>query len=124
MGHDLQKCKVVNPAEKDKIRNDPPFSLALKAKLNLLGRESLKFNTLSKKSHSQCSYIGNIEKNPEMHPQKEEISAMSQEIQDNSRLIAVEQVMKRQKEGMIDEGKDTEKNYIDKDFLKPIRKSS
>ncbi|MFQ6650220.1 hypothetical protein Gotur_022847 [Gossypium turneri] len=63
LGHDLQECTVVQPAEKDKIRENPPFSLALKAELNLVGRESLKFNALAKKLQPQCSYTGDVKEN-------------------------------------------------------------
>ncbi|KAH1097395.1 hypothetical protein J1N35_014316 [Gossypium stocksii] len=60
-GHGLQDYVVIKPTGKDKIIDDSPFSLALKAELNLLGRESLKLNALSKKMQPQCSYIGFLE---------------------------------------------------------------
>ncbi|KAH1073096.1 hypothetical protein J1N35_025424 [Gossypium stocksii] len=55
--HSLQDCIELTPAEKSKIRDNPPFSLALKTELNLIGRESLKFNAISKKMDPQCSYV-------------------------------------------------------------------
>ncbi|MBA0730113.1 hypothetical protein Golax_023351 [Gossypium laxum] len=58
LGHGLQDYTSITPAEKIRIREDPPYSLALKAELNLLGKESLKFNALSKKLQVQCSYTG------------------------------------------------------------------
>ncbi|KAK5802449.1 hypothetical protein PVK06_030040 [Gossypium arboreum] len=61
MGHALLDCGVIKPTEKDKIRDDPPFSVTLKAELNLQGMESLKLNALSKKTQSQCSYTGLLE---------------------------------------------------------------
>nr|KJB28477.1 hypothetical protein B456_005G050800 [Gossypium raimondii] len=49
LGHSLHDCTEIAPAEENRIREDPPFSLALKAELNLVGRESLKLNALAKK---------------------------------------------------------------------------
>ncbi|KAH1030678.1 hypothetical protein J1N35_042852 [Gossypium stocksii] len=66
MGHDMQECKVLSPAEKDKIRKDPPFSIALKAKSNMFGKESVKFNALSKNLNSKWLYVGSTEKNKEL----------------------------------------------------------
>ncbi|KAK5774958.1 hypothetical protein PVK06_042822 [Gossypium arboreum] len=48
---------------------------------------------------------------------------MTQEVQDDSRLIAAEKMIKIQKEGEIVE-KEIERNNTDEDILKPIRKSS
>ncbi|KAH1063344.1 hypothetical protein J1N35_028331 [Gossypium stocksii] len=41
IGHGIPDCSVLTPLDKEKIRDNPPFSLALKAELNLLGKESL-----------------------------------------------------------------------------------
>ncbi|KAH1097560.1 hypothetical protein J1N35_014481 [Gossypium stocksii] len=38
-GHGLQDCLGLTPTEKNKIKDDPPYSLALKAKSNLIGKE-------------------------------------------------------------------------------------
>ncbi|KAH1082156.1 hypothetical protein J1N35_021917 [Gossypium stocksii] len=81
MGHGLQECKVKQPAEKDKVREGPPFSLALKAKSNLFGRESVKLNALSNKLQSQWVYVGSVEMNKEVQSQKEEIMATIPKIQ-------------------------------------------
>ncbi|MBA0643534.1 hypothetical protein Goklo_027816 [Gossypium klotzschianum] len=45
MGHGFKDCLGLTPAEK-KNRDDPPYSLALKVELNLIGKESVKFNAL------------------------------------------------------------------------------
>ncbi|KAK5785161.1 hypothetical protein PVK06_039713 [Gossypium arboreum] len=61
IGHSLNDCDELNPAEKNRISDDPPYSLALKAESNQIGNKSLKFNLLSKKMVSQHSYIGVME---------------------------------------------------------------
>ncbi|MBA0706383.1 hypothetical protein Golax_018496 [Gossypium laxum] len=58
MGHSLKDCLELNPIEKEKFREDPPYTLALIAKSNLIGKESMKFNVFSKKVRAQCSYTG------------------------------------------------------------------
>ncbi|MBA0773021.1 hypothetical protein Gotri_008324, partial [Gossypium trilobum] len=84
LGHGLQECTAIKPAEKNRIREDLPFSLALKAKLNLVGRESLKFNALSKKLQPQCSYTGSIKENQETYLHSEKNSDMIQGVQEDS----------------------------------------
>ncbi|MBA0723100.1 hypothetical protein Golax_003709 [Gossypium laxum] len=61
MGHGLKDCLQIIPAGKSKISDDPPYTLALKAESKLIGKESMKFNVLSKKVGAQCSYTGGIE---------------------------------------------------------------
>ncbi|PPS05187.1 hypothetical protein GOBAR_AA15470 [Gossypium barbadense] len=61
MGHGLTDRSELNPAEKNKIRDDPPYTLALKVESNLIEKESMKFNVLSKKVIAQCSYKGGSE---------------------------------------------------------------
>ncbi|MBA0632300.1 hypothetical protein Godav_001066 [Gossypium davidsonii] len=61
VGHGLLDFSELNPVEKIKIREDPPYMLALKAESNLVGKESIKFNDFSKKVKAQCSYIGGSE---------------------------------------------------------------
>ncbi|MBA0788061.1 hypothetical protein Gotri_027751, partial [Gossypium trilobum] len=77
--HGLQDCTSITPAEKIRIREDPPYSLALKAELNLIGKESLKFNALSKKLQVQCSYTGDSTKSPKAHLNSEQRSDMMNE---------------------------------------------
>ncbi|MBA0635861.1 hypothetical protein Godav_029537, partial [Gossypium davidsonii] len=72
------------PAEKNRIKEDPPFSLASKAELNLVGMESLKFNALSKKLQTQCSYIGDIKENQKAHLYSEKRSDTMQGVQEDS----------------------------------------
>ncbi|MFQ6646038.1 hypothetical protein Gotur_020546 [Gossypium turneri] len=59
--HRLSDYSSLNSAEKSKIREDPPYTLALKAESKLVGKESIKFNDFSKKVRAQCSYIGDSE---------------------------------------------------------------
>ncbi|PPD98816.1 hypothetical protein GOBAR_DD04153 [Gossypium barbadense] len=61
VGHGLLDCSEWNPAEKLKIKEDPPYTLALKAESNAIGKESIKFNDLSKKNRVQCSYTRSSE---------------------------------------------------------------
>ncbi|MBA0813137.1 hypothetical protein Gohar_027017 [Gossypium harknessii] len=61
IGHRLSDYSSLNSAEKSKIREDPPYTLALKAESKLVGKESIKFNDFSKKVRAQCSYIGDSE---------------------------------------------------------------
>ncbi|MBA0672600.1 hypothetical protein Goklo_023999, partial [Gossypium klotzschianum] len=42
----------------EKLKDDLPYSLALKAESNLIGKESLQFGFSVKKSMKQCLYIG------------------------------------------------------------------
>ncbi|KAH1073221.1 hypothetical protein J1N35_025549 [Gossypium stocksii] len=42
MGHGLQKYKILQPVEKDKVREDPPFSIALKAESIFFGEGQCK----------------------------------------------------------------------------------
>ncbi|KAH1097583.1 hypothetical protein J1N35_014504 [Gossypium stocksii] len=90
-GHSLQDCKAIQPAEKDKVRKDPPFSLALKTESNLIGRESVKLNALSKKLQSQWSYVGTVEESMEVQSQRKGIMATIPELQAESRMVAVEE---------------------------------
>ncbi|KAK5776684.1 hypothetical protein PVK06_044645 [Gossypium arboreum] len=52
MGYGLKDCLVLSPAGKNKIRDNPPYSMALKAESNLVGKESMKLNAFSKKRGS------------------------------------------------------------------------
>ncbi|MBA0679907.1 hypothetical protein Goari_011648, partial [Gossypium aridum] len=61
MGHDFKGCLRLSLAEKNKIRDDPPYSAALKAESNLIWKEYMKFNALFKKKASQYSYTGSSE---------------------------------------------------------------
>ncbi|MBA0616698.1 hypothetical protein Godav_026197 [Gossypium davidsonii] len=75
--------------------------LALKAELNLIGNESLKFSALSKKMMPQCLYIGDTEKLPEMNTQQEDGSTMVQRLEDNLQSRGIEKATKMQEEGSI-----------------------
>ncbi|KAH1129333.1 hypothetical protein J1N35_000711 [Gossypium stocksii] len=56
MGHGINDCIVLSTAEKIKVRDDPPFSVALKAESKLARKESMKLNAFSLKMGSQSSY--------------------------------------------------------------------
>ncbi|MBA0628968.1 hypothetical protein Godav_023596 [Gossypium davidsonii] len=57
----LSDYSSLNSTEKNKIREDPPYTLALKAESKLVGKESIKINDFSKKVRAQCSYTGDSE---------------------------------------------------------------
>lgn len=61
MRHSFKKCSVLTPTEISKIGDDPPFTLALKAESNLIGKECVKFKTLLRREGTQYSYIGEEE---------------------------------------------------------------
>ncbi|MBA0872493.1 hypothetical protein Goshw_014986 [Gossypium schwendimanii] len=61
MGHGLPECSVLSTAEKSKIKEDPPYTMALKAESKFVGKEVIKFNDFAKKDRAQCSYIGDSE---------------------------------------------------------------
>ncbi|MBA0786569.1 hypothetical protein Gotri_026561 [Gossypium trilobum] len=74
LGHGLQECTEITPAGEIRIREDPPFSLALKVELNLVGKEGLKLNAQSKKLQAQCSYTGDSIENQKVHLNSEQRS--------------------------------------------------
>ncbi|MBA0876616.1 hypothetical protein Goshw_016057 [Gossypium schwendimanii] len=123
LGHDIQECTIVEPAEKDKIREDPPFSLALKVELNLVRRESLKFNALAKKLQPQCSYTGGVKESQEMYLHNGKSSGMIQEVQEDSWVTITEKETGTQKEGEIN-GNNSARGKTEEDLIKPVRKIS
>ncbi|MBA0696429.1 hypothetical protein Goari_002980, partial [Gossypium aridum] len=76
LGHGLHDCTEITPAEKNRIREDPPFSLALKAELNL-----------------------------EAYLYSEQSSGMMKGVQDDDGLTTTEVDLDIQKEEGINEGK-------------------
>ncbi|MFQ6661251.1 hypothetical protein Gotur_029467 [Gossypium turneri] len=58
LGHGLSNCTQLTLERKNKISENPPYSLALKAESKLFGKERIKFNMLIKKVGAQCSYTG------------------------------------------------------------------
>ncbi|XP_052486335.1 uncharacterized protein LOC128041066 [Gossypium raimondii] len=104
LGHGIHDCSKFTPAEKNKIKEDPPFSLALKAESTLVGRESLKFNALLKKLQSQCSYVGGITKDQEEYLYMEQSSGLMRGIQDSTWLASTVADLELRKEAGINEG--------------------
>ncbi|MBA0817519.1 hypothetical protein Gohar_021890, partial [Gossypium harknessii] len=64
LGHGLPGCNSLNPAEKTKIKENPPYTMALRAESNLLGKECIQLNNslnqnMGKKiPHTQYFYTG------------------------------------------------------------------
>ncbi|PPD96116.1 hypothetical protein GOBAR_DD06853 [Gossypium barbadense] len=123
MGHDLQDCTVVKPAEKDKIREDPPFSLALKAELNLIGKECLKFNAIGKKFQSQSLYTGGVTANQETCLVDGKNSGQITVLQKEVWTTITETEGREPMEGEQDRN-NSEENKTDEELLQPIKKSS
>ncbi|MBA0817788.1 hypothetical protein Gohar_003683, partial [Gossypium harknessii] len=46
------------PEEREKVEDEQPYSVALKAESNLLGKESKRFDSVTKKSMKQRYYTG------------------------------------------------------------------
>ncbi|MBA0635862.1 hypothetical protein Godav_029537 [Gossypium davidsonii] len=67
--------------------------------------ESLKFNALSKKLQTQCSYIGDIKENQKAHLYSEKRSDTMQGVQEDSWLTTIGAGIEIQKEGGINEEK-------------------
>ncbi|KAH1121338.1 hypothetical protein J1N35_004498 [Gossypium stocksii] len=118
IGHGIQECKVLSLAKEDKIREDPSFSIALKAESNMFGNESVKLNALSKKLNSKWLYVGSTEKNKKLQAQKEGILATTPGCHDVSRRVASEKVLSDIQEDKLDAHLEKE------DFRQPARKSS
>lgn len=58
IGHGVQSCSVVGKAIKDLPEDNLPFSMALKAELNFLGKINLKLGVVSKRLMEQGVYLG------------------------------------------------------------------
>ncbi|PPR94652.1 hypothetical protein GOBAR_AA26007 [Gossypium barbadense] len=99
MGHALPDCGALQPAEKDKIRETPPFSLALKAELNLQGRESFMEESQGMKSRGDGNNM-------------------------RLQLLAVEKTKKPQVEGVIVDEEDYRQGEIQDEILKSGKKTS
>ncbi|PPD74473.1 hypothetical protein GOBAR_DD28602 [Gossypium barbadense] len=56
MGYGMSNCTQIPPAKKRKVSENPPYSVALKAESRLIGKESMKFNSLMKQTGVQSSY--------------------------------------------------------------------
>ncbi|MFQ6651840.1 hypothetical protein Gotur_024007 [Gossypium turneri] len=61
LGHGLSGCNSLNPAEKIKIKENPPYTMALRAESNLLGKECIKLNNSLNQNRVQCFYTGGSE---------------------------------------------------------------
>lgn len=58
MGHGSKECSEIVGREENEDSENYPFSIALKAESSILGKESLLFGSLLKKSMKQCFYTG------------------------------------------------------------------
>ncbi|MBA0596449.1 hypothetical protein Gorai_013268, partial [Gossypium raimondii] len=60
--HGLKECDRIPTGARDKPEDELPYSLALKAESNLLRKECLEFSASTKKSMTQCLYVGDVDK--------------------------------------------------------------
>ncbi|MBA0749087.1 hypothetical protein Gogos_003048 [Gossypium gossypioides] len=58
LGHGVKDYMVILSKDREKVVDDLPYSLALKAESSLLGRESLKLGFSTKRTMKQCYYTG------------------------------------------------------------------
>ncbi|PPD70572.1 hypothetical protein GOBAR_DD32552 [Gossypium barbadense] len=72
MGHGMSNCTQIPPARKIKISENHPYSVTLKAESRLVGKESMKFNSLMKQTGVQSSYTGGERKTPNIIKSAEE----------------------------------------------------
>ncbi|KAA3454786.1 ethylene-responsive transcription factor 2-like [Gossypium australe] len=70
MDHGLNDCLLINLTEKEKIREDPHYTIALKAESKVVGKESLKFNAFARKMGLQRTHTG---KSKEQIGQEEDV---------------------------------------------------
>ncbi|KAH1048228.1 hypothetical protein J1N35_039012 [Gossypium stocksii] len=56
MGHVAKECTDISKLRKESGEDDLPYSLALKAESNLVGRESLQLGNIGRKFMEQCLY--------------------------------------------------------------------
>lgn len=61
MGHVAKECTKISKLGKEIREDDIPYSLALKAGSNLVGKESLQLGVSGKKFMEQCLYTGEKE---------------------------------------------------------------
>ncbi|KAK8261679.1 hypothetical protein V6Z11_D13G204700 [Gossypium hirsutum] len=123
MRHDLQECTIVEPVEKDRIREDPPFSLALKAELNLIGKECMKINAIGKKLQPQSSYTGGVTANQETCLFDGKNSGQIPVLQKEVWAIITGTEIRKQLEGEQDRNI-SGKDKTDEELLQPIKKSN
>lgn len=58
LGHFLLDCDTILEKEKGRSEEEQPYSMALKAESNVLGKESFRLNLLICKGVQQSSYVG------------------------------------------------------------------
>ncbi|MBA0750667.1 hypothetical protein Gogos_002070 [Gossypium gossypioides] len=98
VGHGLSDCSELNPAEKIKIRENPPYMMALKVESNLIGKESIKFNDFSKKVRAQCSYTGGSEVELVKDKITREVNSLKGMIHGKLQLSGEEKMMQKHEE--------------------------
>lgn len=60
MGHNHQECMIVHLSLKESLKEDYPFSLALKPESSMV-RECLRLGISNQRQWKQCSYEGDDE---------------------------------------------------------------
>lgn len=58
LGHSLRECDNISEEERNRSEDEQPYSIALKVKSNIKGKENFWLNLLVCKSVKQSSYVG------------------------------------------------------------------
>ncbi|MBA0629315.1 hypothetical protein Godav_023895 [Gossypium davidsonii] len=125
MRHRVKECTCISVAEREKKDDEYPYSMALKAESNLIGKESLQFGFSTKRIMKQCFYTGAnavemedvLSKKPlEFDHQKEEQIRLKVTIED---LATTEVVIDKCKNCMENIEVFDKSNYDENDNKKP-----
>ncbi|MFQ6670759.1 hypothetical protein Gotur_035548 [Gossypium turneri] len=82
--------------EKNNIKEDPPYTMALKAESKFVGKEVIKFNDFEKKDRTQCSYTGDSENVMIEDIINREVSNLKVEENGRSQMNVKEEMLKNQ----------------------------
>ncbi|MFQ6643113.1 hypothetical protein Gotur_017961 [Gossypium turneri] len=83
-------------AEKSNIKEDPPYTMALKAESKFVGKEVIKFNDFAKKDRAQCSYIGDSENGMLEDIINREVNNLEVEINGRPQMSVEEEMLNNQ----------------------------
>ncbi|KAA3476058.1 hypothetical protein EPI10_026163 [Gossypium australe] len=98
MGHAFSSCLMLTEAEKQKVQDDLPYSLALKAESHLFGKECVQLRAIYKKVQSQSLYTGQEEENSEGDLTSQRVGSMGALV--NTRIVTVTEKQTSVEEGL------------------------
>ncbi|KAA3489018.1 reverse transcriptase [Gossypium australe] len=125
MDHGLNDCLLINPAEKNKIREDLSYFIVLKAESKVVGRETMKFNAFTKKMGSQCTYTGKLKEQYGLEKDAESIVTQGK-LLGGKILTSWEEGLKKQEDNsnLMKIGMPNENNNKGEGCLKDSKRSS